>query len=133
MRNLQAYFESMCEAHKAAAALAEAGYGKAHLDLAGALDYEYSEEISSPKTGSSISEGTINLAGVMMSLWSRGLYDSKATAAANTGTQISEIGCEEGELKISTRLVLKISDDSADTAFKIISKNGGRIFPSTIE
>lgn len=131
MRKLQAYFESMCEAHKAAAALAEAGYGKAHLDLAGALDYEYSEEISSPKTGSSISEGTINLAGVMMSLWSRGLYDSKA--AANTGTQISDIGCEEGELKISTRLVLKISDDSADAAFKIISKNGGRIFPSTIE
>ena len=132
MRKLQAYFESMCEARTAASALSEAGCGKAHLDLAGALDYEYSQEISTFERYSPAEEGNDHFSALMMGLWARGLNDKRSLATAQGIVTPGQDDCEEGELKISTRLVLKVPDEAAEKAFDIISENGGRIFPSAM-
>jgi hypothetical protein len=132
MRKLQAYFESMCEARTAASALSEAGCGSAHLDLSGALDYEYSQEISNIDGYSPTEEGNDHFSALMMGLWASGLNDKRSLATAQGIVSPEQDDCEEGELKISTRLVLKVSDDAVEKAFSIISENGGRIFPSAM-
>ena len=129
MRKLQAYFTNMCEARTAAAALSVAGCGNAHLDLAGALDYEYSQEISNIGKYSPAEEGSDHFSALMMGLWSRGLNDKRSLATAQGIVPSGQDDCEEGELKISTRLILRLPDESAEKACGIISENGGRIFP----
>lgn len=132
MRKLQAYFESMCEARAAATALSEAGCGNAHLDLAGALDYEYSQEIGNIEKYSPAEGGSDHFSALMMGLWARGLNDKRSLAVAQGIVTPGQDDCEEGELKISTRLVLKVSEEAAEKASGIISENGGRIFPSAM-
>jgi hypothetical protein len=132
MIKLQAYFESMCEARTAAAALSDAGCGKAHLDLAGALDYEYSQEISDIEKYSPAEQGSDHFSALMMNLWTRGLNDKRSLATAQGIVLPGQDDCEEGEMKISTRLILKVPDEAAEKAFSIISENGGRIFPSVV-
>ena len=132
MRKLQAYFSSMCEARTAASALSEAGCGNAHLDLAGALDYEYSQEISNIGKYSPAEEGSDHFSALMMGLWSRGLNDKRSLATAQGIVPPGQDDCEEGELKISTRLILKVPEETAEKAYRIISQNGGRIFPHTV-
>ncbi len=132
MRKLQAFFESMCEARTAAAALSEAGCGKAHLDLSGALDYEYSQEINTTGNYDPSEEGRDHFSALLMDLWSRGLTDKRSLATALGTIAPWQDDCEEGELKISTRLFLKVPDEVAEKAFGIIHKNGGRIFPTAM-
>lgn len=136
MRKLQAYFDSMCEARTAAAALSEAGCGNAHLDLAGALDYEYSREISSLERDHLEDGGSDHLWSLMLDLWTRGLNDKKPVARAPGIVYQAQEDCEEGELKISTRLVLKLPEDdtgkTSEKAAGIIRENGGRIFPPAV-
>lgn len=132
MKRIHAYFESMCEARNAAAALSGAGLGKAHLDLAGALDYDYSQEISAIGTNSPSEEGSDHLSSLMMGLWARGLNDGRSVSNAPGIINPNRTECEEGELKISTRLILKVPEESAEKAFGIIGENGGRIFPEAV-
>lgn len=132
MKRLHAYFESMCEARSAAAALSDAGCGKAHLDLAGKLEYEYSQEISTVQSYNLSEARTDHLSTLMMGLWAKGLNDGRNLSSAPGIVIHGQDNCEEGELKLSTRLLLKVPDESFEKAYGIICENGGRIFPSAM-
>ncbi len=131
MRKIQAHFENMSEARKATAALADAGFGKAHLDLAGPLDYEFWQELNHNNAATPAADGTDDLSTILIRLWAKGLYDKDTFT--DPGIQSQRARCEEGELKISTCLWIKVQDQTHDAVSKIIRAHGGRIFSSFME
>jgi hypothetical protein len=132
MKKLHAFFESMCEARAAASALSEAGCGRAVIDLAGKLDYEFAQTISAMEDGRSAKAQSDHLSALLMELWTRGLNDRKPVSSNPWIVAQSQDHCEEGELKISTKLMLKVPEEAFEKAAGIIHENGGRIFPSAM-
>lgn len=127
MPKLHAHFENMCEARNTLKALNNMGFANVHLDMAGAFDYEFSDEANIPDAQSALS-----LSALIMKNGDS-LHDTKKAPliAANPAAG-STCPIETGRA-ISTRLCVKVENEAIEDVCSIIKQNGGRIFTTYIE
>ena len=118
---IHAYFDNMCDASKALKALKEKGYKRAHLDMSGIHDYEYSRELSADTLGNNQGMSAI------VARYGGNLLDTDNVPIHIGGTSIDDCRL------ICTRLIVNSEDFEKNEIEKIIAENEGRIFPTFIE
>ena len=127
MPGIHAYFENMSDARKALDLILQSGQSKAHLDLAGAYDYEYSAEINAAGT-----ENAPSLSALVTRSGGYLLDPVKAPLIA-AGTAVSGMGHIKDSGLICTKLVAIADEEKKKEIEDIIKENGGRIFSTFIE
>lgn len=127
MPRIHAHFENMSLARKALEAILQLGNTKAHLDLTGVYDYEYSAEINIAGTESAPSLSALVARGGGYQL------DPEKAPLIAAGTAISGLAHTRDSDLICTKLVANAGDEKKNEIENIIKENGGRIFPTFIE
>lgn len=127
MLKLNAHFDNMYNARKALAALREIGCENAYVDLAGALDYEYSAEINIAGAGSAPS-----LSALVLTSGGR-IADVEKAPLVAAATAVSGMSCVEDCRDVSAMLYARIDQKDSEKVSEAIRENGGRIFKSFME